>query len=186
MGAVISSSYYVELHRKADRAAARLVLTYHLAPEDRHDLRQDLLVDFLRRIKSFDPCRGTFGAFSKVVLGHGMARIAVHLRHVRSRHAPMSLDDPINSPDGATLGATFKEDDGYLAFMGNSTNTFSALETRLSVITGLCLLSPEHRRLCADLVSGKAADCGMSRATHYRRMRDLRLCALAAGLRPEA
>jgi DNA-directed RNA polymerase specialized sigma24 family protein len=184
MGAATSRSDYTEFHCRADRAAARLVLNYHLAPEDRHDLCQDLLVDLLSRLKGFDPCLGTLGAFSAVVIRHGMARIAVRLRHARSRHAPMSLDDPISEGDPTTFGDTFSEEDGYLAWVGSQINPIAAMESRLSFDRAFATLSAEQVKLCRDLLAGSPwkGAAGPSRATVYRHIHEVGLCLLAAGI----
>jgi hypothetical protein len=184
MGAATSRSDYTEFHRKADRAAARLILRYRLSPEDRQDLRQELLVDLLLRLKSFDPCRGTLGAFSEVVIRHGMARLASSLRDAGSRHAPVSLDDPIAQGDPTLIGDMFSEEDGYLAWMGAQTDRIRALEDRLSLGRAFTELLNDDVNVCLDLVTGsiQKTETGPSRATQYRRLKRARLGLLVAGI----
>ena len=100
----------------------------------------------------------------------------------------MSVDDPMGGRDGMTLLDTFAEDEGYLAWMGSSTNPIAALEDRLSIHRALNTLDPEHINLCAELAIGSigraSAESAPSRATLYRRLHDVRLELLAAGIGP--
>ena len=100
----------------------------------------------------------------------------------------MSVDDPISGRDGVTLLDTLAEDDGYLAWMGSPTDPIAALEARLSINRALNTLSPEHIGLCAELAIGsigrEGAESGPSRATLYRRLHEVRLRLLAAGIGP--
>jgi RNA polymerase sigma-70 factor (ECF subfamily) len=100
----------------------------------------------------------------------------------------MSLDDPISGQDGVTLLDTVAEDDGYLAWMGSSTNPVAALEDRLSINRALNTLGPGHINWCAKLVTGSIGRIGgesrSSRATLYRQLREVRLQLLAAGIGP--
>ena len=153
---------------EADRAAARLVRRFGLPAADRDDLRHDLLVDLLARVDRFDPRRGTLGAFAGIVIQHSAARLAARLRRDRARLAMMSVDDPMGGRDGMTLLDTFAEDEGYLAWMGSSTNPIAALEDRLSIHRALNTLDPEHINLCAELAIGSigraSAESAPSRA----------------------
>ncbi len=62
------------LCREADRVAARLARRFRLVDADREDLRQDLIVDLLARLRHFDPGRGTPDAFI-AVLYSGIVRL---------------------------------------------------------------------------------------------------------------
>ena len=150
MGATLHSADHITLYREADRAAARLVRDFGLLAPDREDLCHDLLVDLLARVDKFDPRRGSLGAFAGIIIQHRAARIAARLRRDRVRSATMSVDDPIVRGDGMTLLDTSTEDDGYLAWMGSSTNPIAVLEDRLSMNRALNTLSPKHIGLCAE------------------------------------
>ncbi len=184
----ISAAILEGLCREASTAAGRLVRQYRLPVHEREDLSQDLLLNLITRLKKYNPCRGTLGAFAAVIIQHRVARLAVLLRQDRARFAMTSLDDPISGRDGVTPLDTFAEDDGYLAWMGSSTNPITALEARLSINRALNTLSPEQIGLCAELAIGSigraGAESGPSRATLYRRLHDVRLQLLAAGIGP--
>ena len=82
------------LFPEADVAAARLRRRLRPAACDHDDLRQELLVDLIRRLPAYDPARGSLGAFANVVLRNQATRIAA--RVMRERRATggalLSLD----------------------------------------------------------------------------------------------
>jgi DNA-directed RNA polymerase specialized sigma24 family protein len=184
----ISGAILKDLLREAANAAAQLVRRFQLPAHERDDLSHDLLVDLLSRLKDFDPCRGTLAGFAAIIIRHGVTRIAARLHRDRTVFGGVSLDDPISRRDGATLGDTVAEEDGYVGWMGPRTNPISALEVRLSVNRALNTLPPEQLNLCAKLLAGPighlCAEQSPSRATLYRQLSDVRLRLLAAGLGP--
>jgi len=75
------------LYRDADRVARRAVRRGRLLAADREDLRQELLLDLLRRLHHFDPARGSLGAFAQVCFQHRATRaVSAHQREIRERH----------------------------------------------------------------------------------------------------
>ena len=103
----ISESDLVTLLDEADAAATRLWRRVRLPRADLDDLRQDLLLDLIRRLPAFDARRGSIGAFAGIVLRNQASRIATRLR--RERRATggdlLSLDaaggDGRTSPTGS-------------------------------------------------------------------------------------
>ena len=61
--------------RESEIAAARMARKFSLPTCDRDDLRQDILVDLLGRVRTFDPKRGAFGAFVGTIVGHRAGRL---------------------------------------------------------------------------------------------------------------
>lgn len=179
----ISSADLAVLRREAELTARRLMRRMDLPAQERDDLHQDLLLGLFRRLKDFDPRRGSLAAFAAVVARHGATLILARQRRHRALFAPSSLEDPISERDGVVLLDTLVEDDGYLAWMGSPTGQFATLEARLSVERALNALSPEHIRLCAELITGSiGAEERPSRATRYRHLHQVRLQVLAAGV----
>lgn len=182
--------YAAAFRLQADGAAARLVRRFRLPTADRDDFCHDILLDLFIRLRDFDPCRGTMMAFTVIVIRHAVARLAARLRRERTLFASVSLDDPINRSDGATLGDTFGEQDGYLALIGGATNPIAVLETQLSLIRALNTLPAGCLHTCSKLLNGSDTWPGVepapSRASQYRQLNDVRLRLLAAGLGPPA
>jgi RNA polymerase sigma-70 factor (ECF subfamily) len=182
----VSDSDLLLLLREADVAAGRLVRRLRLPVHEREDLRQDLLVDLIARLKSFDPTRGSLGAFAGTVIARHAARLAARIRRDRSLFAPMSLDDPLSGTDGDTLGDTIPGSGGYAAMMGQSTDGFAAVERRLDLDRALGTLRGSDIAFCARLIHRTPTQLSRdglgSRATVYRQVQEIRLQLMAGGL----
>jgi RNA polymerase sigma-70 factor (ECF subfamily) len=178
------------LLREADAAARRVHRKLRLPPADLDDLRQDLLVDLLARLPSFDRERGSLGAFAGVVLRHESARIAEKVARRRQQTAggALSLDAPVGAHDDAVLSDTLCEADGLGAWLGQPADAFHEVERRLDVERAVAAVEPRQGALCAELtersVDQLAAAGHGARTSLYRRVRELRMTLAAQGLRP--
>jgi RNA polymerase sigma factor (sigma-70 family) len=178
------------VYREAERAALRLVRRFRLPEADLDDLRQDLLVELLKRLHHFDPNRGTLGAFAATIIKHCASSFALRLRRDRTQIDPRSLDEPDKRPDGTTLGQILSEDRGYLAWISQAEDHVTRLERDLTLRRGVKALAPEQLQLLEQLsdhsVQSLSGNGVRSRATLYRQLREIRFCLLAAGLGLEA
>jgi RNA polymerase sigma-70 factor (ECF subfamily) len=186
MPTVLSEDDVDLLHREADVAAARLVRRLRLPLHEREDIRQDLLVDLIARIKSFAPARGSLGAFAGTVVAHRVARLAARIRRDRDLFAPVSLDTPLAVTEDATLGDILPENAGYAAMMGQATDRFAAVERRLDLERALGQLRWPDQALCAELLHRTPAEISergsASRASVYRKVQEIRLQLMVHGL----
>jgi len=154
-------------------------------PADLEDIRQELLLDLIRRMPAFDPERGTLGAFAGVVLRNQTGRIAGRVaRRRRDSGGPLlSLDTP--GSDGIALIDRIAEDIHLTGWQ--VCDSSGGIEQRHDVSTALGFLSTPDRALCLALrhVSvARLVDHGFgSRAGIYRRLRELRFQLTALGLR---
>jgi hypothetical protein len=172
--------------RKSDFWAGRLVRRLGLAGHQREDLRQDLLVDLIARLKAFDPTRGTLAAFAEAVLSHQTSKLMKRLWRERAVFIA-SLDEPVGSDDEAsTLGESIPESNGYLAYHGQPTAWIAEIERRLDLERALSLFAPSDLHLCAQLIDQsphELSEKGMgARATVYRRIGQIRLLLLVLGI----
>jgi RNA polymerase sigma-70 factor (ECF subfamily) len=185
----LSSDDFHVLQHEADMAARRLLRQLRLPKDDLSDIRQDLVLDALARLKWFDPQRGSFGAFLNAVMANKATRIARQVKaHRRMFGAnPISLDEPLPGFEGTTRGDFVSEDDGVAVLCGQSTDAFAAVERRIDLERRLAILSRKDGALCAALgqttIEELAAAGRGARATLYRRVRDIRLALTAYGLR---
>src|SRR3712207_4778565 len=106
------------LQSEAEASASRLRRHLGLPPHEHEDLRQELLARSLPRIRSYDPARGSFGAFIGRIMTRQAALLARRIRRARAASASMSLDDPLPRTDGGTVGSAIAEADGYGAWLG--------------------------------------------------------------------
>lgn len=175
------------LHRMAGRIARGVRRRLRLPEHEEEDLRQDLLADLLARLPAYRASRGTLEAFALLCFRHRASLLAFRASRERRGRHPTSLDDLL--PGGATVGTTLSEADGYAAWMGHSTDPFSAVERRVDLERAAGLLTEEDVRLCVALVGcarGAAHRAGVSRATAFRRVREMRLRLSAGGMAPAA
>lgn len=174
------------IHRLAAKEAKRLCRSLHLPEHERDDLRQDLLLDFLVRLRAFDPSKADLPAFAMVCFRHAGSRIARRVITERAARHPKSLDDALPNTEGLTLGDTIGEADGYGAWCGQSTDAIAALERRLDLERAASMIDPEDYPLCAALSEQTPHEFGeqktMPRMRIYRRIREMRLRLLAAGI----
>jgi RNA polymerase sigma-70 factor (ECF subfamily) len=175
--------------READAAAQRLRRKLSMPVCEREDLGQDLLVDLLRRLPSYDPARGSIGAFANIVLRNQSSRIA--MRHHRRRRAQggslLSLEVPLAGAR-EPVGDTLTEEDGLAAWHGQTCCAAAVTELHHALHAALGRLPAEDRRFCAALahrpVTALAAEGFGSRSALYRRLADLRHVLTAHGLGP--
>lgn len=174
------------IHGIADQEAKRLCRSLGLPVQELDDVRQDLLVDFMARFPAFDPARAELAAFARVCMRHAATRIAGRVKRERAGRYPRSLDDTLPDTEGLTLGDTIAQDEGYGAWCGQPTDAIATLERRLDLERAAVVINPNDHALCAALTTHTAHELGeqqmMPRARIYRRIRELRLCLLAAGI----
>lgn len=173
-------------YRLADAAARSLRRSLRLPAQDVEDLRQDLLVDLLARIHAYDSAKGEFGAFARVCIRHAAARLAAKIKRERAARHPANLDDLVPNSDGLTVADTIAADQGYGAWCGQQTDAIAALERRLDLERASASIHPADYRLCSALSQNTPHELGakgeIPRARVYRRIREMRLRLLAAGI----
>ena len=189
MQSPISRADLQTLLHEADAAARRLIRKLRLSKDDLADVRQELLVDVIARLPAFDPKRGSLGAFAGIVMANRAARVAHKVKRARRLYGavPTSLDETLPDSDGATRGDLFSEGEGLSAYFGQPVDAFAEVERRLDVERGLGTLDPDDARLSAALSQSnidELVDRGhAARSSLYRRVKNIRLALLAAGLK---
>ncbi len=181
-----------------------------LSPTEREDLYQDILLDIYERKGQFDPARGAPGTFTGLVSTHRTAdflnaRKADRQKMVfaESEHidttAVVAMDRAIH---GLTMSQPAANDDsmevhdspsaeGMSSCWGDDCDLFSNSNAHHDVVTALAYMSDEQRGLFDLLathqdVPAAAKASGMSSATFYRRVDDLRMHLRMFGIRPAA
>ncbi len=152
--------------RQAEIRASRLVGSYGFTRDDWEDLRQELLLDYMKRQPRFDPARGDQRGFVFGVLRNHAAKLAKAGNRAR---AVSELTDDL--PDPCACATTRLE---------------AELHLRIDVQTVLSRL-PEHLRILAvqltEMSPGEVCqESGRSRSCIYRWIAELRRAFLSAGL----
>ena len=192
MPPIISKSDVEILLRETDAAARRLRRKLDLPRADLDDLSHDLLVDLLRRLPDYDPERGTLGAFAGIITRNQASRIAIrHARQRRDQGGPLlSLDAPAPGcaagRQSETLGDRLSENDGLSAWLGQSIGDVTKFERSFDCTRAIAKLPERDIHLCCALAFCRFQDlpnAGFgSRATLYRRLKNLRAALTAHGL----
>jgi hypothetical protein len=104
----LSKADLVTILDEADAAAARLRRRLRLSRADQDDLRQDLLLDLIRRLPAFDARRGSIGAFAGIVLRNQSARIAARVARDRRAGRPAAVAG-CAAGDGSSLAIRLSE-----------------------------------------------------------------------------
>jgi RNA polymerase sigma-70 factor (ECF subfamily) len=172
----------------AETVARRLEWRLRLPRGECEDLSQDLLIDLLRRLRAYDPERGSFEAFIQVVLTHRAARIASRdVKERRTGGVQLSLHHPVDT-DPRPLSERLVEEGGPSAWLGHEVPDETRVELAHDITRVLGLLSERDRQLCAGLASRTVTSlvrAGFgSRSSLYRRMADVRCVLTAHGLGP--
>ncbi|MFN3324997.1 MAG: RNA polymerase sigma factor [Bryobacteraceae bacterium] len=154
--------------QQAEIRASRMVGSYGFTREDWEDLRQELLLDYMKRQPRFDPARGDQRGFVFGVLRNHAAKLATAGN--RARAASKLPDAP---PDPCACVTARLE---------------AELHLRIDVQAVLSRL-PEHLRILAIQLTEMSAaevcrESGRSRSCIYRWIAELRRAFRSAGLTP--
>jgi len=177
----VNSADLAIIQREADAAAKRLARRLDLSADARCDICQELLVDLLARLRSFDPARGTLGAFAGRIVANQSCCIAKRILRER-RMTPCSLDQD----DSGLRPDCIPEDHGLCALFGQPADARREVEARLDVARCGSRLTAAEAALCGWLAEHPVAELvrqGLgSRSSIYRRITELRALFAACGL----
>lgn len=162
------------LLRQAGWQASALVAAGVFQPQDWEDLRQELVLDCLRRAPRFDPRRGEWSGFCRGVMRHQASVLVQRQRLLQQRE--VLIDDQPQTDGG---------DDPESRYNGSN---HVALDTAIAVRTVLARL-PNHLRQVALLlaempVMAVCAHLGRSRSRVHQLTVQLRIVFIDAGAAP--
>lgn len=176
------------LHPIAAREARRVCRIAQMPAHEREDVQQEMLLDLLGRLAGFDPSRGSLEAFATVCFRHRGIRLAERFRRERAARDGRSLDDPLpgTGEEHLTLAEVIPESEGYAAWCGQQTDAVAAVERRLDLDRASAALDGRDHPICAALVDHTPHELGrrgpLPRSVLYRRIAEMRLRLLAAGI----
>lgn len=148
--------------------ANRMGVAARLDPADRDDLRQSLLLILVQKAPGYDPRCGAWTTFVSLVLRHAAQEVGDRMARERSRRfVSLEAAEPAVPP-----------------------YAHHAVEVRLDMARVAAALPDDLIRIwrlrTTASPSGAIRASGLSRAGFHRRLRELRLRALAAGLEAPA
>lgn len=173
------------LQAAADHHAGRIARKLHLSLDDREDVRQDILIEMIVRLGKFDVEKAALATFIDLLARHGASAVARRCRaQQRLLRAALSLDDEAD-PMARRLARTLSAEQGLGLAAGAPADAVVRVELSRDVRQIVAALAPELRSICAMLQAHPTEQAcrasGLSRATFYRRFRDIRLRFLLAG-----
>ena len=176
------------LHPIAAREARRVCRIARMPAHEIEDVQQEMLLDLLGRLAAFDPSRGSLEAFATVCFRHRGIRLAERFRRERAARSDRSLDAPLPNADDErlTLAEIVPESEGYAAWCGQPTDASAAAERRLDLARASAALDARDHPICTALAHCTPHELGrrgpLTRSVLYRRLQEMRLRLLAAGL----
>lgn len=151
-----------------------------LSREDRWDLRQDIALAILLRLRHFDAGRGPFGAFIELVARRAAGRLKARIvrRWMQEFLVNPHLPDPVDySDEGAD------DQDGRLTLFFADDRQFAVVEFRHDLRAAL--ERAPGRIIDTFRAFEDGGECPLAtRTTWYRRRVELRRWLLAHGLSP--
>jgi len=168
--------------------ARRLVGRAGLGLQDLDDLQQEIAVHLLERLELFDPARGSYAAFVRMVVGQAAIGI-LRFRLAQRRHARVvSLNAEVEGAEGPTQRAHLvgtREQHARLGIDPPSDQEQANLAADVRRV--LEALPAEERELAERLlrrtVTEVCREMGVARSTLADRVRSLRQPFERAGLR---
>ena len=201
---------YVAAVNAAKTRAYKAAVTAGLSPSEREDLYQEILLDIYERKGQYNPSRGAPGTFTGLLSTHRTADflsarkadkqklVFAEPEHVdtlevvaidRAIHGCFPSQPSANDEDGGHIDSDHPQE--LLPNWDGDDDLFSNSCTQHDLLTALAYMSDEQRSLFDLLaahqdvpVAAKAS--GMSSATFYRRVDDLRMHLRMFGIRPAA
>jgi len=165
---------FPRLQHLAQREAKRICRIARLPGHEADDIRQDMLLDLLPRLSAFDPARGSVAAFAVTCFRHRGSRIM--RRRGVSRRIGLGGQDT----------GSRRDDQDDACDQADTNDAIGALELRLDLARACAVLDEADAALCVALSNctahALARRTGASRAGLYRRMHEIRMRMLAAGI----
>lgn len=182
---------YFDAAVKAARVRTNQLATRHgLSPAEREDIQQELILDLLEHRTQFDPNKGSAGTFTGMVSKHRSVELLDTLIKQRIREAVIDLETKATD-DGGQLGGTNDYIDSMHFKLNPDQDLFTDGMAFHDLRAAINYMNSQQSELldliCAhpDLASACAAS-GISTASFYRRINDLRMHLRMFGLRDVA
>lgn len=167
--------------------ARRIAQSLGLAAADVADLRQELLLELVRRARAFDPSRAAWATFIDMIIRHAADGLAERLAYQKRLNAGF-LEDLTTRRNGIRVRLTevLTDGDGLSALWSGAGDPFAEVDRRIDIERFVQRLPDGLRRLCRLLQTEQPADAlrlsGLSKSEFYRQLDELAMRLRSLGL----
>ncbi|QKS28242.1 MAG: sigma-70 family RNA polymerase sigma factor [Candidatus Accumulibacter similis] len=188
-GPCANQVYFESAWQAAKTRSYRAAVRFGLSRADREDLHQSLLLDLLERAGEFDPSRGSAGTFTGIVSAHRASGFLEDLKKDRWRLS-FGFSDETDDRELDQLDA-LAAPDSMVPLWGEVSNPYDEIHVLRDLEQAIRLMDDEQRSLLhlltdEDDLPSASRSAGVSRATFYRRVADLRMHLRMFGLQAAA
>jgi len=165
----------------------QLAGNYGFSAYDAEDIQQDLLLDYLKRARSFNANCSDQRSFARLVIRHGVAtlieRRSARRRHARASQTSLDQDRDVYSLNADENGAVHRRvADRLIGGMFEKDVLLQIDIERILIHLPRTLASLCQLLMFCESASEAAAKAGISRATLYRQIHQVRTEFARAGL----
>ena len=169
----------------------RLAARHGLSSAEREDIEQSILLELLERYPQYDPAKGSMNTFTGLVSEHRAVELLDQLMKQRIRMAVFEPRDAANDPDFYASVGDGTTGDNVVPLWADDRDLFRDSETLHDIQAALACMNQDQQDLFNLIdkhhdIPTAAKASGMSSATFYRRVDDLRRHLRMFGIRPAA
>lgn len=172
----------------ANYYARRIAKTLRLRSSEIPDLRQELLLEVLRRAGGYDTGRAAWTTFADMIVRHAAEDLATRLKAAARRDGGFLDDLSVEQRDGSRvpLVELLEETEGLSGLWSGALDPVADIERRVDLERFVEGLPGNLKRLCRLLQAESMADAlrlsGWSPAMFYRQINELRMRLVARDL----
>ena len=188
---IVDQHYLESAMNAAATRTYRLAARHGLSSAEREDIEQSILLELLERYPQYDPAKGSMNTFTGLVSEHRAVELLDQLMKQRIRMAVFEPRDAANDPDFYASVGDGTTGDNVVPLWADDRDLFRDSETLHDIQAALACMNQDQQDLFNLIdkhhdIPTAAKASGMSSATFYRRVDDLRMHLRMFGIRPAA
>jgi DNA-directed RNA polymerase specialized sigma24 family protein len=188
---IVDQHYLESAMNAAATRTYRLAARHGLSSAEREDIEQSILLELLERYPQYDPAKGSMNTFTGLVSEHRAVELLDQLMKQRIRMTVFEPRDAANDPDFYASVGDGTTGDNVVPLWADDRDLFRDSETLHDIQAALACMNQDQQDLFNLIdkhhdIPTAAKASGMSSATFYRRVDDLRMHLRMFGIRPAA
>jgi len=188
---IVDQHYLESAMNAAATRTYRLAARHGLSSAEREDIEQSILLELLERYPQYNPVKGSMNTFTGLVSEHRAVELLDQLMKQRIRMTVFEPRDAANDPDFYASVGDGTTGDNVVPLWADDRDLFRDSETLHDIQAALACMNQDQQDLFNLIdkhhdIPTAAKASGMSSATFYRRVDDLRMHLRMFGIRPAA